>query len=278
MFTWVLWSRRVCMLLFPHIFCFPISGKLYLWPLHNTLGLEFPLGVFNKWIDARRLLSRVTHSDLETCSCRTLNSTLKQQWHFHNVCRFEKLCLVLPRHTPPFPPCGESGWGGNAAQHQKGSGSQEKECWPWFGFLDLAWLLWDKRKKKKKKEIILLSWEWLDLFSWGLGVSYVLVGAWEVGETARLGACSGLQVSRDPAMAKANLLHCLWELERKSLDFVQPGEPPLVAGQKILAYRCEKATNSLFWCHFTCSSTSPKSALFKHMTCFLLIIAFSMKT
>lgn len=25
--TWVHWSHKVCMLLFPHIFCFPISGK-----------------------------------------------------------------------------------------------------------------------------------------------------------------------------------------------------------------------------------------------------------
>lgn len=75
--------------------------------------------------------------DLEACSSGTLNHTFKQQWHFHTVCWFEKSCLMLLRHTPPFPPCGEPGQGGNAAGHQKACGRQQKEYWPWLGFLTL---------------------------------------------------------------------------------------------------------------------------------------------
>jgi len=54
---------------------------------------------------------------------------------------------MLLRHTPPFPPSGEAGWGGNTAEHQKACGSQRKECWPWLGFLALQ----DPSGKQKKR-------------------------------------------------------------------------------------------------------------------------------
>lgn len=131
-------------------------------------------------------------SDLETCSYRTSNNTFEQQWHFHTVCWFEKLCFVLPRHTLPFPPCGESGWGGNAAEHQKACGSQRKECWPWLGFLTLQ-----DPSGGKKKEILLLSWERWSLFSLGVGECPVCwLGRGEKGETQQgWEPAVGLQVS-----------------------------------------------------------------------------------
>lgn len=222
--------------------------------------------------------------DLEACSSGTLNHTFKQQWHFHTVCWFEKSCLMLLRHTPPFPPCGEPGQGGNAAGHQKACGRQQKEYWPWLGFLTLQ----DPSGEKKRTYFSFLESDGV-CSAWGWGMSCVLVGEGAEGwQTVGLGACSGatsiLQVSWDPTVAGSNLLQCLWVMERRSLssgangdivDSVQPGggggggasmvaEEESKPGGKILACKgVRKDPRSCFDVISSASSSSSKSGLCK---------------
>lgn len=133
---------------------------------------------------------------------------------------------------------------------------------------------------RRKKGNFLFSREWYGQFS--LKVGYVLCvdwTGWKGKETAVLEACSDttsiLRVSWDTAVAGANLLHCLWVMERKRLssgangdtvDFGQPGETSTVAGEEnkprgeILA--CKGMRKQPTAC-FNVSSSSSKSALFK---------------